>query len=125
VAVHLDFLARVLAEEDRVPFLDVERRDLAVLLDLALADSDDLALLRLFLGGVRDDDPADFLLPLVDALHDDPIVEGTDLHGCCSCGSGHRTSTSDGCGAVVPPRLSGGGSPACFEKDRKFGVNEA
>src|SRR3954466_8253586 len=49
LAVHLDFLAGVLAEEDGVAFLHVERRDLAVLLDLALADRDDLALHRLFL----------------------------------------------------------------------------
>ena len=52
----------------RVAVLDVERRDLAVLLDLALADGDDLALLRLFLGGVGDDDPADFLFAFFDAL---------------------------------------------------------
>ena len=71
-----------------VAFLDVERRDLAVLLDLALADGDDLALLRLFLGGVRDDDPADLLFAFFDALHDDAVVQGTDLHcGCCCCHS--------------------------------------
>ena len=36
--------------------------------DLAVAGGDDLALLRLFLGGVRDDDPADFLFAFLDAL---------------------------------------------------------
>ena len=79
LAVDLDLLAGVLAEEDRVACLDVERRDLAVLLDLALADGDDLALLRLLLGGVGDDDPADLLLAFFDALHDDAVVQGTDL----------------------------------------------
>ena len=47
--------------------LDVERRHLAVLLDLAVAGRDDLALLRLFLGGVGDDDPADLLFAFFDA----------------------------------------------------------
>ena len=79
LAVDLDLLAGVLAEQDGVAFLDVERRDLAVLLDLALADGDDLALLRLFLGGVGDDDAADLLFAFFDALHDDAVVQGTDL----------------------------------------------
>ena len=86
LAVDLDLLAGVLAEEDRVAFLDVERRDLAVLLDLALADRDHLALLRLFLGRVRDDDAADLLFALFDALHDHAVVQGADAYlGCCCC----------------------------------------
>ena len=36
---------------------------------------DDLALLRLFLGGVGDDDAADFLFFFLDALHEDAVVE--------------------------------------------------
>jgi hypothetical protein len=47
---------RVLAEEDGVPGLHVEREDLAVVLRLALAGGDDLALLGLLLGSVGDDD---------------------------------------------------------------------
>ena len=47
---------------------------LAVVLRLAVADGDDLALLRLFLGGVRDDDSADLLFPFLDALHEDAVV---------------------------------------------------
>src|SRR6188768_4359901 len=39
-AVELDLLAGVLAKEHRVASLDVERRDLAVLLDAPLADGD-------------------------------------------------------------------------------------
>ena len=38
--------------------LDLERAKLAVVLDLAVADGDDLALDRLLLGGVGDDDAA-------------------------------------------------------------------
>ena len=44
LAVELHFGAAVLAEEDAVADLDVERADLAVLEDLAVADGDDLAL---------------------------------------------------------------------------------
>ena len=58
LAVDLDLGARVLAEEDLVARLHVERDDLAVLEDLARADGDDDALERLLLGGVGDDDPA-------------------------------------------------------------------
>ena len=57
-AVDLHLGAAVLAEEDAVADLDVERADLAVLEDLAVADGDDLALDRLLLGGVGDDDAA-------------------------------------------------------------------
>ena len=42
-AVDLDLLAGVLAEQDRVAFLDVEREALAVILLLAGADGDDFA----------------------------------------------------------------------------------
>ena len=83
LAIELDFLAGVLAEQNGVAFLDVERRHLAVLLDLALADRDHLALLRLFLGRVRDDDAADLLLALFDARHDHAVVQGADAYlGC-------------------------------------------
>src|SRR5215203_713776 len=81
VAVDLDLLARVLAEEDRVAFLDVERGALAVVLHLAGAGRDDLALLRLFLGSVGDDDSADLLLAFLDALDDDAVVERSYFHG--------------------------------------------
>src|SRR5690349_6346873 len=94
LAMELDLLAGVLAEEHRVAFLDVERRDLAVLLDLALADSDDLALLWLFLGGVRDDDPADLLLALFDPLNDHAIVQGADSD-CGLCGHTARLSVKN------------------------------
>src|SRR4051812_2455798 len=79
-AIDLDFLAGVLAEEDDVARLDIERGDLAVLLDLALARGDDLALLRLFLGRVRDNDRADLLFRLFDAFHDDAVVQWSDVH---------------------------------------------
>ena len=76
----LDLGAGVLAEQDLVADLDVERDDLAVVVDLALADRDDLALLRLFLRGVGDDDAALGLLFLRDPLHDDAILQWPNLH---------------------------------------------
>ena len=47
---------------------------LAVVVDLAVPGGDDRALLRLFFGGVRDDDPADLLFAFVEALNDDAVV---------------------------------------------------
>src|SRR5205823_7224450 len=55
VAVVAHLGAAVLAEDDDVALGDVERDALAVVVDAARAGRDDLALLRLLLGGVRDD----------------------------------------------------------------------
>src|SRR5438132_11508695 len=55
-AVQLDLGAGVLAEENAVTRLHVERGHLALVVRFALADRDDLALLGLFLRGVGDDD---------------------------------------------------------------------
>ena len=74
VAVDLDFLAGILAEQDRVAVLDVERDALAVLVGLAGADGNHLALLRLFLGGVGDDDAPDFLFFFLDAFNEDAVM---------------------------------------------------
>src|SRR5690606_2387083 len=79
-AINLDFLAGVLAEEHRVARLHIERRHLAVLLDPALADGNDLALLRLLLGVVGDDDALDALFALVDTLDDDAVVQWSHAH---------------------------------------------
>ena len=64
----------VLAEEDEIAGLDVERDAPAVVLDLAVAHGDDFALLRFFLRGIGDDDSADFLFPFLDALNEDAVV---------------------------------------------------
>src|SRR5262245_55459830 len=55
LAIELHLGARPLAEEDAVALLDVERHQLAGLVAGARADGDDLAFLRLLLGGVGDD----------------------------------------------------------------------
>jgi hypothetical protein len=52
LAVDLDLGPAVLAVEDLVALLDVERNPLAVVVELAVADSNDLALLWLLLRGV-------------------------------------------------------------------------
>jgi hypothetical protein len=58
LAVDLDLGAGPLAEQDAVAGLDVERDELAALVAGAGADGDDLAFLRLLLGGVGNDDAA-------------------------------------------------------------------
>src|SRR3954465_10795988 len=80
-AFDLDVGARVFREEDAVTDLDVERTDLAVFEDLAVADGDDLAFDRLLLGGVGDDDAALRLLLFLHALHDHAVLQRSDLHG--------------------------------------------
>src|SRR4029453_16944572 len=71
VAVDLDLVAGVLAEQDAIAGLHVERDALAAVVDLAGAHRDDLRALGLFLGAVGDDDPADLLLALFLALDED------------------------------------------------------
>src|SRR5580704_12037911 len=73
-AVELDLCARVLAEEDVIAGLDVEGEGLAFVVGLALADGDDLAFLRLLLGGVGDDDAAADGLALFDAADQDAVM---------------------------------------------------
>src|SRR6185503_3148031 len=74
LALELDLLTRILAEEDQVARLHVERNALAVVFGLASASRDDLALLGLLFGRVGDDDPADLLFGFFDALDDDAVV---------------------------------------------------
>src|SRR5438876_3740070 len=75
LAVELDFVARVFAEQHPIALLDVGRQDLAVFAP-AGPDGHDQPLLGLPLGRVRDDDPAGAaLLALLDPLHDHPIQQ--------------------------------------------------
>src|SRR5215210_3110558 len=76
-----DLGAPVLAVDDGVAHLDVEGDDLARLLGASpRAGGEDLALLRLLLGGVGDDDAADGgLLGLAGTDHD-AIIEGVEVH---------------------------------------------
>src|SRR5439155_12715758 len=65
---------------DLVPGLDVQRDLLALVGDLAVAHGDDLALLGLFLRRVGNDDPALFDFLLLEPLHQQAIVQRTNLH---------------------------------------------
>jgi hypothetical protein len=58
LTVDLDLGAGPLAEQHPVADLEVDRDELAVLVAAARADADDLALLRLLLGGIGNNDPA-------------------------------------------------------------------
>jgi hypothetical protein len=57
-AIKLDFGAGPFAEQHAVASLDVERHQLAGLVAITGANGDDFAFLRLFLGGIRNDDSA-------------------------------------------------------------------
>src|SRR3954453_3349445 len=78
VGAELDLGAAVLREDDGVAFLDVHRRALAVL-ESAGADREDLALLRLLLGGVRDHDAGRRRLLGLQHLNDDAVLERLDV----------------------------------------------
>ena len=77
-----DLVAGILAEQD--PCRRPARRagnNGAVVLLLAVADGDDLALLRLLLGRVGDDDAPDrLLLCLIEPLDEDAIVQWSQTH---------------------------------------------
>jgi hypothetical protein len=47
---------------------------------LPVASGEDLTLLRLLFGRVRDDDAADVLLAFLEALDNDAVVQRSDLH---------------------------------------------
>ena len=65
--------------------LDLERIALAgLLVQQARADRDDFAFLRLFLGGLGDDDAAGGLGVFLDAADDHAVAKGTELHACLS-----------------------------------------
>src|ERR687885_454905 len=68
-------------DEDLVALVDVERHALVVVTELAVADGQDLAALRLLLGRIGEDDAAGGRLLLLYRLDDQPIAEGLELHG--------------------------------------------
>src|SRR5262245_3261613 len=79
-AVALALGARVLAEQHAVALLDVQRADLAVISDLAVADGHHFALDRLLLGRIGDDDAPLGLLFFGQALDDQPVLQRTNFH---------------------------------------------
>ena len=78
--VDLDLVAGVLAEEDAVALLHLQRVHAALVVRLATADRDDLALGGLFLGRIRNDDAALRLLFLGDAANNNAIMQWANFH---------------------------------------------
>src|SRR3546814_1703386 len=68
------------AEKDAITSLDVERCDLAIFALGACASSDDFAFRGLFLGAVRDDDPASSLLFRLYTANENAIMQRTKTH---------------------------------------------
>src|SRR5680860_421991 len=79
LAVDLDLGAAVLAVENGVALADVERPALAVL-DGAVPNREDLALLRLLLRGVGEHDAAGGRLLLLERPNDQAVSKGLELH---------------------------------------------
>ena len=79
-AVDRHFGAAVLADENVVALLDGESDRLALIVDPPLAGLDDLGLLGLFLGRVRDDDPASFDLSLLESLEEYSVIQRMNFH---------------------------------------------
>ena len=71
--VEFDLSAPILADEDLVPSTDVEFLAVAIVILLAGAEGDDFSLLRLFLGGVRDDDAILGLFVLFEDFDEDTV----------------------------------------------------
>src|SRR6478735_592031 len=107
----LDLGAAVLAVDDLVADADVERNAVAVVVDATRTDAQDLALLGLLLGGVRDDQAGSRGLLGLEGLDDDAVLEGldvdrhdADLHFLALRCMGW--STSGACGSGTPSRGS-------------------
>src|SRR5256886_8213517 len=79
-AVDFDLGARPFAEQDAVADLDVDRNELAALVAAAGSNGDDLALLRLLLGGVGNDDATSGLRLGIDSLDDNAVVKRSEFH---------------------------------------------
>src|SRR5688572_28077622 len=79
-ALHLHGLAGILAEQDLVARLDVERDHFALVVFLTFAHGDDLALVGFLGGGVGNDDAPSGPALFLDALDDHAVVQRTDFH---------------------------------------------
>src|SRR5271157_927063 len=78
-AVNLDLGAGVLAKQDAVAFLHIEREGFAFAVGLAPAHRDHFALLRLVLGAVGNDDSATGGFGFFNAPNHDAVVQGSQL----------------------------------------------
>src|SRR5271168_3543393 len=85
LAIDLDLGSRVLAEQDAVAGLYIQGEHLTLVVRLAFTDGDNLTLLWLFLGGVRDDDAAPNRFALFHAPYKNAVVKWREAgsYGCC------------------------------------------
>src|ERR1700722_12816521 len=81
LAVDLDLGAGPFAEQYPVARFEFERDQLAALVPSSRPHGDDLALLRLLLDGVGNDDSAFRLVLTLDTADDDAVVQWTEFHG--------------------------------------------
>jgi hypothetical protein len=79
--IDFDLGARPLAEQDAVADFDVDRDQLAALVAAAGSNGDDLALLRLLLGGVGNNYATSGLRLGIDSLDDNAVVSGRNFMG--------------------------------------------
>src|SRR5512144_1590172 len=84
LTVDLDLRAGPLAEQHPITRLNVERDQLAILVTPTRTDGDDLAFLRLLLGGIGNNDAALSLFFLLESLDDHAVVQRPKLHRCSS-----------------------------------------
>src|SRR5579862_3440881 len=80
VIMDLHLGAGPLREQHQVADLEVYRKELAALIASTRTNGDNLALLGLFLGGVRNDDASGALCLGFDTLDHDTIVKRTEFH---------------------------------------------
>src|ERR1700733_5854789 len=90
LAIDLDLSSRILAKQNAVACLNVEREDLAFVIRLTLATGDDFTLLGLFLGGARAEDAPPDRCALFYPTHQNAVVKrgkaGSYGRGCsCHC----------------------------------------
>src|SRR3984885_11356164 len=82
LAIDLDFSAGPFAEQHPVARFELEWDQLAALVPSARPHGDDLALLRLLLDGVGNNDAALRLFVSFDAADDDAVMQWTEVHDC-------------------------------------------
>src|SRR5271157_1691619 len=82
-AAQLELLTGVGGEQNNVADLDLELATLAILRDPALTDRDHLALLRLVLGGVGQNDPTGRRSLGLFPFNDDAIAQWLEIHRPC------------------------------------------
>src|SRR6201993_4481222 len=79
LAIDLHLGPRPFSEQNPIPYLHIERDQLTLLIPRSGTRGDDLALLRLLLCGVGNDDAAGGLLLGIDAAHEHAVVQRTEM----------------------------------------------